>query len=339
MHANSCIQKIIRVASALAPVTALLAAQTARAEPTTAEILTAISRNVQQSEATSLQALYSLTITQYPKAQRQLIKSPDFVKHLAEITSDTNVSTYYVKRWSNGQRNAVRALEVESVNDETKIVSDVSGGHEGEKSRTVQYAPVPPRIIGAGRITFDTIGQTRPGSYSGISADDTPWGTVEQYLALAETNHRSNEGNNLGPGFISMAKAMTLLAKPNSVTFNASGQFCLLAWVVGESPSLDCRTARLDPAKSFLPIEVHSTMQDGMTSFEAQISYRSITLGNGTAVYLPDSIIGATFSEPMESMIKCLRRISASKKWGGDSRQWLVADPFAGRSVATVYSG
>ncbi len=209
-------------------------------------------------------------------------------------------------------------MRLSPVNDETKIVSDVSGGHEGEKSRTVQYAPVPPRIIGAGRITFDTIGQTRPGSYSGISADDTPWEYAplsNACLALAETNHRSNEGNNLGPGFISMAKAMTLLAKPNSVTFNASGQSCLLTWVVGESPSLDYRTARLDSAKSFLPIEVHSTMQDGMTSFEAQISYRSITLGNGTAVYLPDSIIGATFFTADGKHDKVFEKNISVKKW------------------------
>ena len=163
---------MIRFASACVALTALLLTPTARSEPTTAEILAAISGNVQQSEATSLQALYSVTITQYPKAQRQIVKAPDFVKRLAEITSDTNVTNYYVKRWSNGQRNAVRVLEVESVNDETKIVSDVSGGHEGEKSRTVQYAPVPPRIVGPGRITFDTVGQARPGSYSGISADE-----------------------------------------------------------------------------------------------------------------------------------------------------------------------
>ncbi len=58
-----------------------------------------------------MQALYSLTITQYPKAQRQLIKSPDYVKHLAENTSDTNVFLPTTSNaGSNGQRNAVRAL-------------------------------------------------------------------------------------------------------------------------------------------------------------------------------------------------------------------------------------
>ena len=138
---------------------------------------------------------------------------------------------------------------------------------------------------------------------------------MEQYLALAETNHRFNEGNNLGPGFISISKAMALLAKPKSVTFDSSDQFCRLTWAVGESPNLDYRTARLDPGKSFLPIEVHSTMQNGNTSFEAQISYRSVAPGNGTDVYLPDSIIGTNYLTADGKHDKVIEKNISVKKW------------------------
>ena len=47
---SNCISKMIHFASVFAPIAALLLAQIARAEPTPADILTAISRNVHQSE-------------------------------------------------------------------------------------------------------------------------------------------------------------------------------------------------------------------------------------------------------------------------------------------------
>ncbi len=184
-------------------------------QPNVADMLKEIRDNVERTEGVSLETLYTITITQQVEVQREYFRSKsnsEVMKHLDSITSETEIMKTYVKRWSMGQRNAHRLFEFHSQNGKTDLIRNLGGGHDGDFNRYVQYGNLSSKLVAGPPAMQDHIAASKPGYYSFVHPNETPWGFVGQHFGLVDNRvfHGENEVVN---GVVDLNHALTIVGR------------------------------------------------------------------------------------------------------------------------------